>query len=80
MEEIGTIKDLVYAVMLVLSVGSVYWKNEIDKVKIKARIQSLEHENKGQGDTLQKLMEGVEEVKSMLEQHIAYHRGKESKD
>lgn len=80
MEDIGIVKDIAYITALVLSVGSVYWKNEMDKVKIKSRLDNLEHDNTGQAKKMESISNSLDEIKQMLHEHLAFHKGKESKN
>jgi hypothetical protein len=65
------VKDLIYIISLLISVGSIYWSLVIRIVKL----ESSKDEVSKKIDTL---ITTVAELSKQIGEHIAFHQGKES--
>lgn len=66
-----TIKEVIYSCSLILSMSAVYWI-------LVLRIQKLESTKDVLVEKVDSLLKSVESLKTLITEHIAFHKGKES--
>ena len=78
------IKDVIYLISLVASVGTCYWllvirvvKLEKENEAINKNVSKLEATSNNDSKKLDTLINSITALSKQIGEHIAYHRGKE---